>query len=670
MKSLQRAWWTAKAVGWDNLPRRLLQEWRIRTGWLQRRTHPDRYRDTAFRAECPITIDEQVDRWRERANRFFSIPNARQLRDVADDPLWAEQVTSICEQALAGEYPFFSRWTGQLGWPPDFNRDPVHRIDWPVGEHWTKTARSGPPRHDIKLVWEPNRFTLAWHLARAYRRSGDPRWAEAFWAMFDAWIEQNPPQLTVAWGCGQETAFRLMAMLTGAFATLDSKHATPARLHALTRFAWQAGYRIEANINYARAQENNHALSEALGLWTVGLLFDEFPRAARWKAHGRRVLAAECKRQTYDDGSFVQHSVTYHRVMLDDLIWCIRLGQINRDPMLDIVLDRFRRAVDWYGQMIDPISGRAPNYGSNDGANVLPLTCGDYLDHRPTLQAAHIIAYGKPAMEAGPWNEKALWLCDRESLGTEHQPIQRETSWSAPIGGYHILRGPNSWLMTRCGRYKDRPHQCDMLHVDLWYMGVNVLRDAGSFMYYHEDPRWQHYFHSTAAHNTIQIDGVDQMTKGPRFLWFHWPSGRVLKRLDDDQYANILFQNFSYHRLNPTVQHFREIDRDGDDYIIHDNVQSASAHDIRLTWRTAELDWRPDEQTPNTWLAKLGKTTLQLRIECNHPMEAKWVCGDEKMPEGWESLYYAEKQAVPSLVATVSEQSAVDLKTTITCRVR
>ena len=375
MNPLMRTFWTAKAVGWDNVPRRLLQAWRIKSKWLLRHTDPANFSEEAFHRQCPATFDEQPARWHERAGRFLPLPDPAVLSSVTNAEQWNEHVTRTCEQALAGEYPFFSRWTGQLGWPPNFNRDPVHGIDWPVGEHWTRTAKSGPPRHDIKLVWESNRFTLAYHLARAYRRDGDERWSEAFWSMFDAWVAQNPPQLSVAWGCGQETAFRLMAMLTGAFATLDSPHATNVRLYTLTRFAWQAAHRIEANINYAIAQENNHALSEAIGLWTVGLLFGEFPKSNHWRSLGRRVLQAECQRQIYDDGSFVQHSLSYHRVMLDDLMWCIRLGEISSEPLPDNILDRFRLAVDWLAEMVDPVSGRVPNYGSNDGANVLPLVC-------------------------------------------------------------------------------------------------------------------------------------------------------------------------------------------------------------------------------------------------------------------------------------------------------
>ncbi|NBB96528.1 MAG: hypothetical protein GVY16_12440, partial [Planctomycetes bacterium] len=272
MTPWMRAYWTAKGVGWENLPRRVLQMLRQRSGLLRRRLAPERFAQQEFASHGPVQITDQSDTWAERKNRFLPMPSQADLRAIPED-IWDEQVSETCRHAMDGHYPFFSAWTGDLGWPPNFNHDPVHDIDWPVGQHWLTFAHSGPPRDDIKLVWEPSRFTLAYHLGRAFRRDGDERWADAFWEMFDAWLDQNPPQLSAAWACGQEMTFRLMAMLFAACAMLDSSAATAERLHSLTCLAWQTGRHIETNINYARSQGNNHAISEAAGLWTIGLLF-------------------------------------------------------------------------------------------------------------------------------------------------------------------------------------------------------------------------------------------------------------------------------------------------------------------------------------------------------------------------------------------------------------
>lgn len=646
MNALGRMWWTAKGVGWDNLARRLLQAARVRSGLLRRRLDPGRFTQQEFEQSCTASISEQRSLWRERRQRFLPIPQAAHLCNTCDGDTFRTAVLDVCEKAIAGEYLFFSHWYGHLGWPPNFNLDPVHHIDWPIGPHWTTTARSGPPRDDIKLVWEPSRFSLAYYLARAYARTDDERWAQAFWTMFDAWIDQNPPQQSVAWGCGQEMTFRLMAMLFGAMVTLDSPAATNQRLYALSRLSWQTGRHISTNINYARSQKNNHAISEAVGLWTVGSLFGELQEAARWQRDGQRILAAEVRRQIYGDGSFVQHSLNYHRVMMDDLLWALAVsGQAGIPLPLD-VQDRFARATSWLEQMVDPQTGRVPNYGPNDGAQVLPLAYCDYLDYRPTVQAARLLLDGSRPFGPGPWDEKALWLVGQPALQATVQSTKRPAAVAMDDGGYYILRGRQSWGMIRCHTYRDRPAQADMLHFDLWYNGANILRDGGSYLYYCQPP-WKNYFNSTAAHNTIEVDGQDQMVKGPRFLWFQWTRSRLrqLHVSSDSQHAHVQCEHYGYSRLTGQVIHRRTINRHGDNWRIVDDLVGAGEHEVALRWRLCPGQWRNEE---GRWRAAVAGTDLVIAVRS--PWGSRLVTGQESPPEGWESLRYGCKEPAPTIL--------------------
>ena len=650
MDGLTRLWWTAKGVGWDNLGRRLLQAWRVRSGALRRRMDPARFSDEAFQASSSASPAEQPALWAQRAERFLPSLPAEALERVADADAWHAYVITVCDRALAGDYRFFSHWYGRLGWPPDFNLDPRHEIRWPVGEHWLGTARSGPPRHDLKLVWEASRLSLAYLFARAYARDGDERWAEAFWQMLDAWVEQNPPQRSVAWACGQETTFRFMAALFGAVRTLASPAATEQRLWDLAGLAWRFGRSIEANLNAALAQKNNHGISEAVGLWTIGRLFPEFPEADRWRRCGLDAITREVARQVYDDGSFVQHSLNYHRVMMDDCLWALALGRRAGESLDPGFEQRFAKATAWLAQMVDPATGRAPNYGNNDGALVLPLSTCEYLDFRPALQAAWYAVNGHRCFEPGPWDEKMAWLFGAEALEAPVVPPERPPSFTAPDGGYYVLRGPNSWAMARCHAYRDRAHQCDMLHLDLWYAGWNVLRDGGTYMYYAEDP-WRLHFLRTGAHNTVEVDGEDQMVKGPRFLWFRWPRGRLRCSATsaDGRLGFIDGEHAGYARLPGHVVHRRQVLRIDDAYVVVDDVLGRGSHEVALRWRLAPVEWA---QPDRAWQADLGGALMRVQLALPETFAAELVCGrDLPEPEGWESLYYAEKQPVPTLVA-------------------
>lgn len=632
MNVLSKAYWIAKGVGWDNVPRRVWQSFMVRSRLLERRLDPSRFRS---HNESLTSREYQKKQWRERRSRFFRPPGREQLNQLVDDQTWDASVTRICREALEGKYPLFSHSQGELGWPPDFNLDPVNNIRWPVHEHWLRTARSGPPRNDIKLVWEASRLTLAFYLARQYVRSGEGQWAEAFWELVDAWTEQNPVNESVAWGCGQETAFRLFAMLFGAFATLESEAATEERLAKLELLCWQFAKRIEANINYAISQENNHGLSEAVGLWTVGLLFPELDASPGWVKKAHAVLDAETRRQIYSDGSYVQNSMSYHRVMLDDMCWAIALGRQCGQPLSKGIVERVGKAVDWLAEFVDAREGRVPNYGANDGANVLPLSCSDYLDYRPILQAAaHLCACKTGQLGVGAWSEKTLWLT---GCLPENKPGKStfNPAWQAPIGGYHILRGPQSQAILRATSYRDRPGHCDMLHLDLWYRGYNILRDAGSYRYYHESPDVKSYFYSVAAHNTVQVGDSDQMTKGPNFLWFHWPRGSAVLVDENTLRCQAEFSGDTPYR------HHRSLVRFGDRYTVEDRVEGGS---YALRWRLApEFRWRDGSSGHYTTTIDGQPFSVQVKADPRATMS---------LTEASESLYYGQSQRTPAVLVS------------------
>ena len=328
------------------------------------------------------------------------------------------------------------------------------------------------------------------------------------------------------------------------------------------------------------------------------------------------MICEEVERQIQPDGSYVQHSLNYHRVMLDDLLWAMQLGALHGDPLSEIRAP-LGKALSWLLAMIEPSTGQVPNYGSNDGALILPLSTCDYTDFRPVAQAVHFALHGTRAFEPGPWDEQMLWVAGPESLRAPIDAVRsgeakRAPQFEAPQGGYYTTSGPNSWLMTRIHSYRDRPTQADMLHVDLWYGGVNILRDGGSFQYYADAP-WQHFFESTAGHNTVEVDGQDQMERGPSFLWFRWTEARRLAYAFslDGRASFIAGEHYGYRRLPGRVVHRRSILRAVDTYIIVDDLLGSGSHELALRWRLAPLDWRRDGQQ---WRATVDGRELSLSL--------------------------------------------------------
>lgn len=671
MNSLLRWYWIARGLGWDNLPRRAWFLAQRKLGLERRRLPPGEAPRDVLRRQFIADYDSQdaPEHWRSRARRFFfdadRAPGMHALLESQiSASLWNEQVTEQVRRLERGALKYFGHGFHDVGWPVHFHFDPIHNVEWPNGVSAAAIDQLDPRRQDIKCAWEASRFSVAYALAREHVRHPDSPAAEFFWRHFDAWDQQNPYGLSINWNCSQEASFRLMAWLFAACATLDSPAAAPARLQRLTELVWYTGRQVSFNINYARSQKNNHALSEAAALWTIGQMFPELRAASAWREQGRRVMIAETHRQIYDDGSYVQHSMNYHRVMLDDCLWAMRIGQLHDEPLEEIAAP-VARATDWLLEMIDRRTGHVPNYGPNDGAQVLPLACCDYLDFRPVAQAAHYLLHGKRVFQPGPWDEKMLWLFGPSAADSTCQMRHRTPHFAAPSGGYYTLAGPRTWGLIRAHRYRDRPHQADMLHFDLWCDGENILRDAGSY-HYHCPAPWKHYFESTAAHNTVEVGGADQMLRGPRFLWFQWTEAKVLKYEQNwsENTETIVAEHDGYRRLQPGVVHQRRISRRGDAYQIQDELRGRGRQNVALRWRLCPGDWRQSENA-----FRLRRESFEMRIEIlaiPAEMTVELVCGQtEPTPEGWESRYYADRQPTPTIIVRGVAQLPLTIATRI-----
>jgi asparagine synthase (glutamine-hydrolysing) len=474
-----------------------------------------------------------------------------------------------------------------------------------------------------------------------------------FWQLVESWRAENPPQQGPNWKCGQETAIRLTAWCFGLYGFMDSPSTTPQRVALLAQMIAVGAERIAANIGYAISQMNNHPMSEAAGLWTAGLLFPEFKNAPRWKARGRAILTTLARRLIYDDGAFSQHSMNYHRVMLHVYLWAIRLGELNDAPLDPETTGRIGRAADLLFQLQDESSGRVPHCGADDGALILPLSDCEYHDFRPVVQATRRCVYGCNTYGPGPWDEDLLWLFGpaRDDVPVR-APVRRD--WAAEEGGYHTLRAADGFAFLRCGAFRHRPSQADMLHVDLWWRGQNMAIDAGTFSYNAPAP-WDGAFSRTAVHNTVSVDGADQMPRVSRFLMLPWLTAKVTARATGPagHLAWLECRHDGYQRLDPPVTHARAICRIGDaHWLVVDRLSSRREHDYRLHWLLRDVPYRWDADARLVALeTPAGVYSLRYGI-LDGSSAVSLVRAQPDGTRGWYAPFYASKQPALSLELT------------------
>ena len=557
---------------------------------------------------------------------------------------------------LDGRFPYFFIAEGKIGFPPDWRLNPFTggRTN---NSHWSKFSTLSSVYGDIKYVWEPGRFASAFILARAFALSGQEKYAEGFWVLVESWEQQCPPNTGAQWVCGQEMALRVMAWLFALYVLSDSPTTTPERFARLAGMIAVQVDRILGNHVYAHLQHNNHAMSEGAGIFAAGLLLPFLRDADLWVRRGYEILCKEARLLIASDGTFSQKSHNYHRLMLHNYLYALRLGELNGVEFPEDVLDRIRQAVDYLCQVLDLESGRVPNYGANDGALILPLNGCDYSDFRPVCQAGRFLFEHRRWLDPGPWDEDLFWLFGPDALVSDRSPF-KQCGMKKPMGGIYTIRTKGSWAFTHCETFRERPSQADSLHVDLWWRGQNIACDAGTYLYYANEP-WNNGLAGTAVHNTVCIDQRDQMDRGPRFMWINWLKARVLRFEHYDEGRIVLWEgeHNGYRRLRGPVTHRRVLLSFGDaTWIVLDTLFGVGDHHYTLHWLLEDFPYELESNGDLKLHTKAGDYFMSVRalFPGEYQKRISLVRGEKDGVRGWVSRYYGQREAALSFSVDVT----------------
>ena len=538
----------------------------------------------------------------------------------------------------------------------------------PPLHHWTVYEGHDHGLGDLKFIWEPARFGWTFTLGRAYWLTKDERYPEAFWRYFETFQDGNPPYLGPNWLSAQEVAIRLCAFVFAAQVFAGSQNSTPHLLTRLAEAVAQHAARIPPTLVYARAQHNNHLITEAVGLYTAAAALPEHPEAAKWQRLGWRWLNHAFQTQFAPDGAYCQHSANYHRLALQAACWsqAVQARCFPDTAFPPQTLARLQAGVSWLFALLDPTTGQVPNLGPNDGALLFPLATSPFSDYRPALQAAARAFFAEPALPPGAWDEASLWLGLPLMAAREPIPSPR---LSHP--GQSVLKGTgSSWAYLRAARFTSRPGHADQLHLDLWWKGLNLAQDPGTYRYTAAPP-WDNALSSTLVHNTISVDNLEQMTSAGRFLYLDWVqvSLPIREQSEDGAWERLTASHNGYRRLGVTHQRQVTAFKNGR-WLVEDTLRGASRHQhtARLHWLLPDLPWQADldpQRVHLTLTTPHGVVKLVVRAEI--PVQSMLVRAGQLLlgdgvtdpTWGWTSPTYGDK--MPALALIVHFQGQLPL---------
>jgi hypothetical protein len=454
--------------------------------------------------------------------------------------------------------------------------------------HWT-IHETGKVKldEDIKFIWEPARFGWAIILAKAYFFTKYEKYPEAFWRFFKEFNQNNPLNKGPNWQSGQEVALRLLALVICLHFIKSAKSSKKSRIKDVLIRISDYAERILPTLIYAKAQNNNHLLSEAAGLYTAGVFLPEHPRSTKWKQVGIKLFTQALDYQIDLTGEYIQHSTNYHRMMLMLSLWMQYILKSEGKKFESQINEKLAKSANWLIGQLDHLSGRTPNLGNNDGSNIIPFSSCEYSDYRPIIQASSRSFLKKAAFPKGNWDD----LCVCFNLPIE--PVLAESIDLTKSWPKNRIGTKNSWASMRAVHYTNRPAHSDQLHVEMWHEGVNVACDAGTYLY-NAEPPWDNELSLTSTHNTISINSQDQMTRAGRFLWLDWAKAKIVS--NNPNSINGIHDGY----LKLGVLHKRKLERQAEEgWLITDRLVQLNgkkvSKEVSLNWLLPDWSYKFEE---------------------------------------------------------------------------
>lgn len=332
-------------------------------------------------------------------------------------------------------------------------------INWKIDWNFT----------DKSALWNFNLhyFEYLLPLVKAYQDSGDKKYLEKTEEIIGGWIETNPVGNTPAWA-SYTIAMRMVTWICY-YRYVEEELSEEFKKKFLLSLHVQYDYlskHLEKDIL------GNHYFEDLKSLLLASLFFND--EAVFQKV--LREFKAECKEEILSDGMHFELSPMYHKIIFEGMLRvALALRSAGKkdeeiesylQPMLDVAYS-FEDGLD-----------RLPLF--NDGGNNVAKSLN-------ALVSAAKCHYNLTPRFRGQLKDSGFYIFNKE------------------IGGH-------SWrLVVDAGqpgpKYIPGHAHCDAMSFELFRDGKPVVVNCGTYAYQCKE---RAFFRSTAAHNTVMINGVEQ----------------------------------------------------------------------------------------------------------------------------------------------------------------
>jgi hypothetical protein len=557
--------------------------WRIRREWNKRRilgrlNHPGH-----------LTL---------RDTRYYN-PDLQSLSAQGRAPILA-----FADEVRAGRYPFLGYGTAELGTRPRWNLDFVSGAEWPN----VRSECRDCIRHDgsdVKVPFELSRLQFLPILGKAHLLSGDDSYRLAAKELLSDWIQSNPVPMGVNWTIAMEAALRGMSICFLLNLLSPFRREEQPWLATVTRSLAQHLLYIEANLEFSHLLTSNHYLSDIVGLYCLSMVLDGDGMAARRQKY-RRQIEAEMAKQVYEDGGDYEASTGYQVLVTQLFTTALLLMRSESSaPVAPAFAERLRKMF----QLLSTVAstrGQLPHVGDcDDGRTELLADDLQQMIHCPVAERnsqriSSLLGLGQRLFGAGTGpGDDAAWYGLADTGRDVHSEPQLNPGSTCsievlPKSGIAVLKHESAELLFLAipnGIYGKGSHtHNDKLSFVLRVGGQEIFCDSGTGCYT-KDIATRNRFRSTAAHNILMIDGMEQnrIDAGPQGL-FNLGNEATVSLIQAGRESQSCFLRASHSGYRSLgVKHTRTVRAvEGEPaLVIDDKLEGDGVHDFELNFQLA-----------------------------------------------------------------------------------
>lgn len=373
------------------------------------------------------------------------------------------------------------------------------------GDNAVEWESNPTPTEYKEWTYQINRHMELLTLAKAYRLTGEKRYASACKELFRSWTEEitcpeisTAPGKTKAWRT-IEAGIRMGQRWPEIFHTFY-KEFSPDTIVDWCKSVYEHGVRLFSD----HSKPGNWLLMEMNGLLHIGVLNPWLRDSKKWQKEALRILEENLFLQVYPDGAQYELATDYQLVVIKNYAAPVSLCNVYGIEYSDEMLKTLKKLLMFYVCIMRP-DRKSPSV--NDGSR---------------FDVPQIINRYKGLFEK---DETFEWIMGN----SDKEPSPKSFIFEYP--GFAMLRSgwgeDDSFVFFDGGEFGKAHQHEDKLSVIFYADGKEILVDPGNYAYDDLDPM-RHHIILTQSHNCIRVDGKDQN----RRALYKWIPEKINKKSD------------------------------------------------------------------------------------------------------------------------------------------